>query len=54
MREVCGNKLCLHQMDSRFRQFKLKRALDKIPMRDYVRRALYSGNALRFLGKEIL
>jgi predicted TIM-barrel fold metal-dependent hydrolase len=33
----------------RFRAFKLKRALDTIPMRDYARENLYGGNALRFL-----
>jgi len=33
----------------RFRAFKMKRALDKIPMRDYARKALYGENALRFL-----
>ncbi|MCY1713683.1 amidohydrolase family protein [Caproiciproducens galactitolivorans] len=36
----------------RFRAFKIKRALDKIPMRDYAREALYSGNAIRFLKGE--
>ena len=33
----------------RFRAFKLKRALDKVPMRDYAREGLYHQNALRFL-----
>lgn len=33
----------------RFRAFKLKRALDAVPMADDAREALYSGNALRFL-----
>ncbi|PYG85923.1 hypothetical protein LY28_03077 [Ruminiclostridium sufflavum DSM 19573] len=33
----------------RFRAFKLKQALDKVEMRDYARRALYSENAERFL-----
>ena len=37
----------------RFRAFKIKRALDKVPMRDYAREGLYYKNALRFLnGKE--
>ena len=33
----------------RFRAFKLKRALDTVPMRDDARERLYWGNALRFL-----
>ena len=33
----------------RFRAFKLKRALDKVPMRDTAREKLYYKNALRFL-----
>ncbi len=33
----------------RFRAFKLKRALDTVPMRDDAREKLYWGNALRFL-----
>ena len=33
----------------RFRAFKLKRALDTVPMRDEARANLYSGTALRFL-----
>lgn len=33
----------------RFRAFKLKRALDTVPMRDEARENLYSGTALRFL-----
>lgn len=36
----------------RFRQFKLLRALEKIPMRDYAREGIYYKNALRFLGEE--
>lgn len=36
----------------RFRAFKLKRALDKVPMRDYAREGLYYKNALRFLNGE--
>lgn len=36
----------------RFRAFKLKRALDKVPMRDYAREGLYWKNALRFLSGE--
>lgn len=36
----------------RFRAFKLKRALDKVPMRDYAREGLYYQNALRFLNGE--
>jgi hypothetical protein len=37
----------------RFRAFKLKRALDKVPMRKDARDGLYYKNALRFLyGKE--
>lgn len=36
----------------RFRAFKLKRALDAVPMPDDVRELLYSGNALRFLDGE--
>ena len=34
----------------RFRAFKLKRALDKVPMREFARENLYYKNALRFLG----
>lgn len=38
----------------RFRMFKIKRALDKVPMRDFARENLYYKNALRFLyGKEV-
>lgn len=33
----------------RFRAFKIKRALDKLPMREDAREALYGGNAIRFL-----
>lgn len=33
----------------RFRAFKLKRALDKVPMREFARENLYWKNALRFL-----
>ena len=33
----------------RFRAFKIKRALDAVPMKDAAREALYGGNALRFL-----
>lgn len=36
----------------RFRQFKLLRALDKVPMRDMTREKIYSQNALHFLGRE--
>ena len=37
----------------RFRAFKLKRALDKVPMRDFARENLYYKNAKRFLsGRE--
>ena len=36
----------------RFRAFKLKRALDKVPMRDYARERLYWKNALQFLSGE--
>lgn len=36
----------------RFRAFKLKRALDKIPMRDWAREDLYYKNAMRFLTGE--
>ena len=36
----------------RFRQFKILRALEKIPMRDYAREGIYYKNALRFLGEE--
>lgn len=36
----------------RFRQFKLLRALEKIPMREYAREGIYYKNALRFLGEE--
>ncbi len=36
----------------RFRAFKLKRALDKVSMRDYARTALYAENAERFLKGE--
>lgn len=36
----------------RFRAFKIKRALDKVPMRDYAREGLYYKNALRFLSGE--
>lgn len=32
----------------RFRQFKLLRALDKVPMREYARESIYYKNALRF------
>lgn len=38
----------------RFRQFKLIRALDKIPMREYAREGIYYKNALCFLGEEEL
>lgn len=34
----------------RFRTFKIKRALDAVPMRDFARKNLYGDNALRFLG----
>lgn len=38
----------------RFRAFKLKRALDAIPMRDAARERLYRGNALTFInGSEV-
>ena len=33
----------------RFRAFKLKRALDAVPMREDARERLYSGTAIRFL-----
>lgn len=36
----------------RFRAFKLKRALDKVPMREYAREGLYYKNAQRFLTGE--
>ncbi|WMJ89488.1 amidohydrolase family protein [Anaerocolumna sp. MB42-C2] len=36
----------------RFRQFKLLRALDKVPMKEYAREGIYYKNALRFLGEE--
>lgn len=36
----------------RFRAFKLKRALDAVPMADDARELLYHGNALRFLNGE--
>ena len=36
----------------RFRAFKLKRALDQVPMRNYARENLYYRNALRFLSGE--
>ena len=36
----------------RFRAFKLKRALDKVPMREFARENLYWKNALRFLSGE--
>ncbi len=38
----------------RSRQFKLLRALDKVPMRDDTREKIYYKNALRFLGEEQL
>jgi hypothetical protein len=37
----------------RFRQFKILRALEKVPMRDYAREGIYWKNALRFLGEEV-
>ncbi len=37
----------------RFRQFKILRALDKIPMREFARDGIYYKNALRFLGEEV-
>ena len=37
----------------RFRAFKLKRALDAVPMREDARERLYGGTAVRFLEGEI-
>ena len=36
----------------RFRQFKLLRGLEKVPMRERSREEIYYRNALRFMGKE--
>ena len=36
----------------RFRQFKLLRAFEKIPMRAYAKEGVYFKNALRFIGEE--
>lgn len=47
------NQVMFASNGPRFRAFKLKRALDKVPMRDFARENLYYKNALRFLsGKE--
>ncbi len=47
-----GRQVMFASNTPRFRAFKLKRALDKIPMREKARRDLYSGNAIRFLTGE--
>lgn len=43
------NQVMFGSNGPRFRAFKLKRALDAVPMRDYARENLYHKNALRFL-----
>jgi hypothetical protein len=47
-----GKQVMFASNTPRFRAFKLKRALDKIPMREEARKDLYAGNALRFLNGE--
>ena len=44
-----GHQVMFASNTPRFRAFKLKRALDAIPMRPEAREALYGGNAMRFL-----
>ncbi|BCJ97161.1 amidohydrolase family protein [Anaerocolumna chitinilytica] len=46
------NQIMFGSNGPRFRQFKLLRALDKVPMREYARENIYYKNALRFLGEE--
>lgn len=46
------NQVMFASNGPRFRAFKLKRALDQVPMRDYARENLYYRNALRFLNGE--
>lgn len=46
------NQVMFGSNGPRFRAFKLKRALDKVPMRAYAREGLYYKNALRFLNGE--
>lgn len=46
------NQVMFASNGPRFRAFKLKRALDQVPMRDYAREGLYYKNALRFLNGE--
>lgn len=43
------NQVMFGSNNPRFRAFKIKRALDAVPMRGDARENLYSGNALRFL-----
>ena len=47
-----GKQVMFASNTPRFRAFKLKRALDKIPMRESARKDLYAGNAIRFLTGE--
>ncbi len=47
------NQVMFASNGPRFRAFKLKRALDKVPMRDFARENLYWRNAQRFLGGEL-
>ena len=44
-----GHQVMFASNTPRFRAFKIKRALDKVPMRPEAREALYGGNALRFI-----
>ena len=46
------NQVMFGSNGPRFRAFKLKRALDKVPMRSFARENLYYKNALRFLSGE--
>lgn len=46
------NQVMFGSNGPRFRAFKLKRALDAVPMREYARENLYYRNALRFLTGE--
>ena len=47
-----GKQVMFASNTLRFRAFKLKRALDQIPMREKARKGLYAGNAIRFLSGE--
>lgn len=46
------NQIMFGSNGPRFRQFKLLRALEQIPMRDTSRDGIYYKNALKFLGRE--